>query len=150
MKKHIIMFFATGAYSGYSPFAPGTAGTIVAIPVAYMIHRVGPILGIQALLLLIAVSIYFSDEAARILGKKDPGMIVIDEIAGFCVAAFALPFTFVNIIIAFILFRIFDILKPPPVHLAEAFPGGTGIVMDDLVAGLYALIIAQLIIRYVI
>jgi phosphatidylglycerophosphatase A len=150
MKKKLIMFFATGTYTGLAPFASGTVGSLWGIPLAYGISLINPIAGAVVIVLFTAISVYFANEASRILGQKDPGAIVIDEIAGFAVAAFLIPFTAQNIIIIFILFRIFDILKPPPVRQLEAIPGGAGIVADDIGAGIYANICTVLTLRFLL
>jgi phosphatidylglycerophosphatase A len=138
-KDKIIIFLATGAYSGYTPFAPGTAGTLVAIPLFPLMVFIGPLWGALLLITATAGAIYVSSEAAAIMGEKDPSAIVADEIVGFAFAVYLLPLTVVNLILAFIFFRIFDILKPFPADWAdEKLGGGRGIVLDDIVAGIYA------------
>jgi phosphatidylglycerophosphatase A len=150
MKKPLIIFLATGAYVGYSPAVPGTVGTLWGVAIYFLISNLK--LPGQALVLGvgIALSILLAREARRILGGWDPAPIVCDEIIGFCVASFHLPFTLFNVILVFILFRIFDILKPfPGGFIDRHLKGGTGIVLDDVTAGLYANVTAQVIIRFV-
>jgi phosphatidylglycerophosphatase A len=84
------------------------------------------------------VAIWSAGIAARLLGAHDPGFVVIDEAAGLYVTMIAMPITPWTIAGAFFLFRLFDILKPPPAARAERLPGGLGIVLDDLIAGIYA------------
>jgi phosphatidylglycerophosphatase A len=150
MKKPLIIFLATGAYVGYSPMAPGTVGTLWGVAINFLISNLklpgrALVLGVG-----IALSIFLAGEARRIIGGRDPAPIVCDEIIGFCVAAFLLPFTLFNLILVFILFRFFDILKPfPGGFIDRNLKGGTGIVLDDVVAGLYANVTAHVIIRFV-
>lgn len=141
------MFFATGAYTGYSPIASGTVGSLWGVPVAYLLSLLSPVAAAAIILPGIVISIAVASEASRLLGKPDPGEIVCDEIIGYCVAAWLIPFTLYNVIIIFILFRFFDILKPFPLRLIERrIPGGSGIVLDDVGAGIYANIAARLLI----
>jgi phosphatidylglycerophosphatase A len=97
--------------------------------------------------LVIAVGIPAATRVSRGSRIKDPQFVVIDEVAGQLVALIAVPFSWKYFLAAFILFRAFDILKPPPVRELEALPEGTGIVLDDVAAGLYALIVVQLLMR---
>jgi phosphatidylglycerophosphatase A len=85
---------------------------------------------------------------ARGSGAKDPQVVVIDEVAGQLVALIAVPLEWKSFLAGFILFRAFDILKPPPVRQLEALPEGTGIVLDDIAAGLYALVVVHLFLRF--
>jgi phosphatidylglycerophosphatase A len=150
MKRPLIIFLATGTYGGYSPVAPGTVGTLWGVVVYFFISTLKPPEGALILAAGMALSIYLASEARRILGGKDPAPIVCDEIIGFCVAAFLLPFTLFNLILVFIIFRFFDILKPFPAGLIDRrLEGGTGIVLDDVVAGIYTNVTAQIIIRFV-
>ena len=134
-------FLATGFGSGFSPVAPGTAGTLVAVPLGYFVTvtlAAGPVLQALVIVLLSALAIWSAGVTALRLGLKDPGQIVIDEIAGYFVSLAFLPAGWTTLAAAFVFFRLFDILKPPPCRRAEALPGGVGIVADDLLAGVYA------------
>lgn len=138
---------ATGAGAGYIPRAPGTAGTLVAIPLSLLLNRLAADslpLALLTLAAVIAVGFWSADRAEAIFGEKDAPRIVIDEIAGFMLANFAAPESVSAIIAAFILFRFFDIIKPYPARRAERMPGGIGVVMDDLVAGVYSLLVVRL------
>lgn len=128
---------ATGFGAGYSPFAPGTAGTLVAVPLALLLPAAAPAQA-AVLAFVIAVSIWSADVTARRVGLKDPGLIVADEIAGFFVSVAFLPLSWTTLGAGFLLFRLFDIAKPPPCRQAEALPGGLGVVADDLLAGVYS------------
>lgn len=134
----IARLLATGFGSGLSPVAPGTAGTLVAVPLALVLLPSGGFAQALVLAAVIAVSIWAAGVAAPLFGLKDPGQIVVDEIAGFFVTVAFLPLTWTTLVAGFFLFRLFDITKPPPCRQAEALPGGLGIVADDLLAGVYA------------
>lgn len=97
---------------------------------------------------LIAIGVPCSTLAARAAGLKDPQFIVIDEVAGQLVALIAVPLAWKTFLAGFILFRAFDIFKPPPVRQLEALPEGAGIVLDDVAAGLYALLLVHLLMRF--
>jgi len=125
--------------TGLLPGIPGTFGTAGAIPLYLLIDFLCP--GYQALFLLITIigAIWSSHRSQCILGRVDPREIVIDEMAGFLLTIFLIPFTWRSLIAGFFLFRFFDILKPPPIKTVEKkVKGGFGIVLDDLLAGLYA------------
>jgi len=135
---HVVLFIATGGYSGYSPFAPGTAGTVAAIPVYLLFAMTGHIFYLLLFLILLPLSFWASGRAEKIFGAKDSGMIVIDEIAGYIVTMFMIPAGWQYVIAGFFLFRFFDITKIFPARSMENLGGGVGVVMDDIVAGLYA------------
>ena len=125
-------------YSGYFPFASGTAGTLVAIPLYLLFSRLDPPLYLAAFLLLLPLSFWCSGRCEKIFGAKDSGLIVIDEIAGFIVTMFMIPFGMKYIVAGFLLFRFFDITKIYPANAMEKLGGGPGVVMDDVVAGIYS------------
>jgi len=100
------------------------------------------------IVLVIALGIPAATLVARASGQKDPGFIVIDEVAGQWIALLFSPLSWKTLLAAFILFRSFDIVKPPPVRQLESFPEGTGIVVDDVAAGIYALLVMQLALHF--
>jgi phosphatidylglycerophosphatase A len=100
------------------------------------------------LVIVVGIGIPAATLEARGCGKKDPGHIVIDEVAGQLVTYIACPIVWRALLAGFILFRVFDILKPPPIRSLEKLPDGTGIVVDDLGAGVYALIVLQLLLHF--
>lgn len=100
------------------------------------------------IVLAVLVGIPAATRVARASNKKDPQNVVIDEVAGQWISLLFAPVTWKAIVFGFILFRVFDILKPPPVRQLERLPEGTGIVVDDLAAGVYGLIVMQLLIRF--
>jgi len=125
--------------AGLFPGMPGTFGTAGAIPLYLLVDFLQTRYQALFLLLIIIGAIWSSHRSQCILGTVDPGEIVIDEVAGFLLTIIFIPFTLINLIAAFFLFRFFDILKPPPIKKIEKkVKGGLGVVLDDLVAGLYA------------
>ena len=129
----IIVFFATGAYVGYSPFAPGTFGSLWGIFFYYQFLELQPLFYAFAALAIFFIGVRISDRAEKIFGKKDDGRIVIDEISGMMFSLLFIPNKIELIIAAFLLFRIFDILKP--LKKLEKIEGGMGVMADDLFAG---------------
>lgn len=150
MKKQIARFFATGTYTGYSPVMPGTVGTLWGVFIAWLLSARPPYEQVLAIIAISAASVYFASEESRNTGQKDPKSIVCDEVAGFLIAFFLVPFTLFNVILVFILFRFFDIVKPYPVgEIDKKTEGGLGIVLDDIVAGIYAGIIAHAVLWFI-
>lgn len=147
MKDKLITFVATGAYVGFSPRASGSLGSLWGVLVVWLLSGRDVYWNGAAIVVATLVSIYVAHEAARILGSKDPRSVVIDEVCGVMVASFMVPWGLKYVILTFILFRIFDILKPWPVSLLDKeVGGGLGIVLDDVAAGVYANIGTQIII----
>jgi phosphatidylglycerophosphatase A len=145
--RNFILLIASGAGIGYLPRMPGTFGTLVGLPVSLAINRLEqayPLLGVGALVGLAIVAIVIAGHAARLLNAKDPQIVVIDEIAGFALANF-LNDTATAIVGAFVLFRLFDIAKVYPARRLERLTGGAGVVLDDLLAGLYVFVILRLL-----
>ena len=136
--QRLAFVLATGFGSGYSPFAPGTAGSAVGVAFVWGMSFLALPGQIVSVLIVTVLSMIAADIVAKATGLKDPGLIVADEIAGMMVTMFAIPFTLTNVLIGFILFRVMDVVKPPPARQFEHFKGGIGIVADDLMAGVYA------------
>ena len=146
----LLLLLATGFGVGYSPFAPGTMGTLVAIPIYLFLSRIPFPLYELTLVAFFFLSSWISENAQKHFGKQDDQRIVIDEIIGFLITMLWIPKTTRFIIIGFILFRFFDILKPIPIRRIERkFKGGFGVVLDDVVAGVYANIILHLIYLFI-
>jgi phosphatidylglycerophosphatase A len=131
-------FVATGLGSGYSPVAPGTAGSIVGLLLFLPLARVGWPWQLAATAAVALVGALAAGRVARAVGRKDPGLVVVDEVAGQWVTFLALPFTPVIALAGFLLFRLMDIVKPWPARDLERLPGGWGIMADDVAAGIYA------------
>lgn len=149
-KPRIVVFLASAGPAGRCPIAPGTCGTLVAVPLSLGLNWLATVsfaLSLAVLLACIAAAVRLSGAAATILDKKDPSRVVIDEIAGFLVANFCAPAGIKPLLAAFALFRFFDIAKIFPADRLQKLPGGTGIVLDDVVAGLYTLAVVQLLSR---
>lgn len=139
------IFIATGAFFGYSPVVPGTVGTALALLLAILFLPAtwaaqGGVAFFTALL-----GIWASTRAEVYFNEKDPRQVVIDEMAGFFVTILGIPQVFLWWMAAFVLFRGFDVLKPPPIRGLQRLPGGWGIMADDLVAGIYANICLHLL-----
>ena len=144
-----MVLVATGCYAGYAPIASGTFGTLLAIPLCYLLSRVSPVHAILFLALFTGFAVWMSGEAEKVFKKKDSGLIVIDEMAGFLVTLFLIPWNVKSVIIGFFLFRLFDIVKPFPIRRVETkLPGGWGVVGDDVFAGIYANVILRTIMRF--
>ena len=145
--RAIILFLATGAYSGYAPVAPGTVGSLVAIPLVYVsaqLLEISPALHVVSLLLAIVGACWVAGKADPYLDEHDSGKIVIDEIVGLLTATALLEMSLNRLVVAFFLFRLFDILKPPPArYFDERVPGGAGVVLDDVWAGIYTNLIVR-------
>ncbi len=142
----MILFLATGFYSGKIPVAPGTFGTLAAVPFA-LLYPVLPMQfhGIYTVVFILA-AIFFADLASGILRQKDPGCIVIDEMAGYVTAMSFVPVQASTLIVGFFVFRFFDIVKPEPVRYFEKnFSGGAGIVLDDVMAGVFTAFVLKII-----
>ncbi|MDP1989726.1 MAG: phosphatidylglycerophosphatase A [Syntrophales bacterium] len=139
---------ATGFGSGYAPLAPGTAGTLVGIPLYLVFSAMPWPLWLITIIALTCLAWYVSEEAEKLFGRKDAKCIVIDEIAGLQWALFLIAPTVFHVVLGFLLFRLFDIVKPFPARLfQDRLPGGLGVVADDLAAGVYANGVMQLLIH---
>lgn len=138
LKQRLAFVLATGFGSGLSPFAPGTAGSAVGLLFVWAMSYFDLTGQIVATLVVTAVSMIAADIVAKSVGLKDPGLIVADEIAGMMVTMIAVPITLKSALIGFVLFRVMDVVKPPPARQFEHLKGGVGIVADDLMAGVYA------------
>ena len=144
-RERTVLFLATGFFIGTVPFAPGTFGSIIGLPICFLISRLDILTALICTILFILFAIWMAGVAEKVLKKKDAGEIVIDEIAGLIVTFFGIPFTLKTVIVGFIIFRAFDILKPFPIGaLEKKVAGGPGIVLDDVLAGLYANLILRL------
>lgn len=136
--ERLAFALATGFGSGYSPIAPGTAGSAVGLVFVWGMSYLNLPGQIAAVIVVSVLSVIAADIVARSTGLKDPGLVVADEIAGMMLTMIAIPFTLKTAVIGFILFRVMDVVKPPPARQFERFKGGVGIVADDLMAAVYA------------
>ncbi len=148
MKKGIANLIATFFYVGLSPYVPGTLGTLAAIPLFYLLSFTPVYVYLAFTILIILISIWASSISESIYGKTDPRQIVTDEVCGYLVTMSFVQPTLTNMLVGFLFFRIFDIVKPPPAKQAERLHGGLGVVLDDVAAGIYANIVIHLMLKY--
>lgn len=147
-KKHLGIFLSTGFYVGFIPVAPGTWGSIVGMGFVFLLKDAGMFLQIVASLLFAALGVWVSDIASKVFKKHDPQRVVIDEIVGVMITMIGIPLTGYTGVLGFCLFRFFDILKPVPANLADKkLKGGLGVMLDDIVAGIYGNIVMHLVMR---
>lgn len=143
---HPVYWLTTWGYCGLAPKAPGTVGTLLALPYGWLIHKYAGHKGLLiASILCFFIGWWVSELYVRKTGRQDPKEVVIDEVAGMwlvlAVIGYHLPLTIGFIILAFIMFRLFDVAKPWPVSLAdEHIKGGLGIMLDDILASVYSLL----------
>ena len=141
-----ILLSATGLGAGFSPIVPGTMGTLLAIPFYYFVSSIPSPLYELTLVAFFFFSSWISNQAERYWGKKDDRRIVIDEIMGFLVTMLWIPRSPLFIVAGFLLFRFFDILKPFPIRRLERVRSGFGVVLDDVLAGIYSNIALHLVV----
>jgi phosphatidylglycerophosphatase A len=147
-KTNAAWLLATWYGCGYSPYAPGTVGSLAAVLMAWPLARAG--FGQWHFLVLSLVLLYPAIHAAGTVavesGRKDPQVVVVDEVLGqWITLAGAARFDWLTLAVAFVLFRLFDIWKPFPIRRIEAIPGGAGIVLDDIAAGIYGALVLFLV-----
>jgi phosphatidylglycerophosphatase A len=146
-RERAVLFVATGFFIGTVPFAPGTVGSLIGLPVCFLLSRLNLLQSVICILVFILFAIGIATAAEKILKQKDPGRIVIDEIAGLMVTFAGLPFNLKTALAGFIIFRVLDILKPFPIRILERrVGGGTGVVLDDVLAGVYGNLILRVVI----
>lgn len=124
--------------TGLMPFAPGTFGTLASLPVVMASRHLGSLYAAIFLFLFILLAVWASGLSRDLMGCDDPAEVVIDEVVGFLVSLFLVPYSWRTFAMAFVFFRVFDIWKPFPIKRLERLGGGVGIVLDDLMAGVYA------------
>lgn len=146
--EKIAMFLATSFYLGRFPIAPGTVGTLGAIPFFYLYWDKGLLAQFSITMSVILVGIWASYVVSQKFQEKDPSFVSIDEVAGYMVTMFGIDPTkyelnqlLMYFILGFVIFRIVDITKPPPIKTLEKYPMGIGIVVDDVLAGVYSWLI---------
>ncbi len=145
MLKKASLFIAQGFGSGRAPKAPGTFGTLPGILFYLALVPLGWLAYGIITLLFLAIGIPICDQAARQLGRDDPPSVVWDEIVGYLITMIAVPPSLITIVAGFVAFRVFDILKPWPIGwLDRELPGGLGIMLDDVAAGVMALAVMHL------
>ena len=150
MKINVLeKFLGSGFYSGYIPFAPGTFGSLVALSIYLIPGMENPTILLILISLFSVVGINIGTKFEAIYGK-DPKQCTIDEMVGMWITLLFIPKNIWFILIAFIIWRLLDIVKPFPANIAEKLKGGLGIMMDDVIAAIYALAISHIIINLII
>jgi phosphatidylglycerophosphatase A len=148
-RDRAVLFVATGFYIGTVPVAPGTLGSLIGLPLCLLLSRLTFLQSVLIILVFILFAVGIASAAQKILKQKDPGQIVIDEIAGLLVTFAGLPFKLKTALAGFIIFRLFDILKPFPIRILDKrMGGGSGVVLDDVVAGIYGNLFLRLVIYF--
>ena len=143
--RNPLHFLSLGFGSGLSPYAPGTFGTLAAVPLYLLLAQLPLVYYLLAVLVAFAIGVYLCGYTSAALGEHDHSGIVWDEFVGFWITMIAVPATWQWILAGFVLFRLFDIVKPWPVKVADAkMKGGFGIMFDDVLAALYALVGLQI------
>ena len=150
--RRLIVFFATAAYAGFVPVAPGTAGSLVGLIVAWAVFgglcQTSWQVAALAFAALLAPACWISGRAEEIFGEIDSPHIVIDEVFGMVATMFMNPVDLLHLVVGFALFRLFDITKPFPAGLLERrVRGGAGVMLDDLAAAIYANIALRILAR---
>jgi phosphatidylglycerophosphatase A len=139
---------------GYLPLMPGTFGSLLAVAIFLLFLRGSVVLVLIAIIAVTFAGIWAGSRTEALLGRKDPGRVVVDEVAGQLIALFPLMFfkswSIAAVIVSFILFRFFDIVKPYPANRLQELKGGLGIMCDDLVAGAYASVITAIVVAAVL
>lgn len=141
--RHLAHWIALGFGAGLAPVAPGTVGTLAAIPL-YLLLEPLPAIAYAALVsVLFLLGVWACGKTARDFNDPDPSAVVWDEVVGFLITMFMAPAGWVYVVIGFVLFRVFDILKPFPINALQSAPGGWGILLDDVLAGVYAALLLR-------
>jgi phosphatidylglycerophosphatase A len=148
----LALAIATAGGAGYFPVAPGTAGSLVGVAFVAILWRVPLsrqlIIAVSAGILaaIFAVGVWAAGAAEKFFGRTDPGQVVVDEVVGQMLTLLMIPRAAWHWLLGgFLLFRLLDVIKPPPARQAERFPRGWGIMMDDVIAGLYGLVVLMVI-----
>jgi len=144
MKLGIAKLISTFFGIGYLPYMPGTYGSIAGVVLYYLLRNNIAICWFFVIIIIL-LGFLASKKAEDIFGKKDPSFVVIDEVAAIMVVLLFAPQTIFFIILSFLLFRLFDIIKPCPIKKIEQFSGSWGIMLDDLMAAAYAILVIYLV-----
>jgi len=147
LRSRLAVAVATFGYVGFAPIAPGTVGAAAAIPFFLLLRLAGsPWLELAVCSVIVVAGAWCARMTEQALGVEDPGPVVIDEVVGMFVSLLWLPATWPVILAAFLAFRVFDIVKPWPAGRLEHVPGGWGVMADDVMAGVYANLVVQLLV----
>lgn len=147
--KGLILCLSSGSYLGYIPLASGTFGTLWGLPIFFLLSAQPLRIQIPIIIVSIALAVFLAGQAEKYWGKKDPSQVVIDEIVGYMVTVAGMSFSWTTAILGFFIFRIMDIVKPYPIRkIDQTIPGGWGIVLDDVLAGIYSQFLLRLWLLY--
>ena len=136
--RRLGVFIATCAHVGYAPVAPGTFGSAVGLVVYYLVRRqASTAVELGAIAVILVVGLWSATEAEHHFGGIDPGPVVIDEVIGMLITLALHPVNVAGAIVGFFIFRVLDVVKPWPARRLELLPGGFGVVLDDVMAGVY-------------
>lgn len=146
MTSKLAKLIASFFYVGFAPIIPGTFGSLAAFAIYFPLVHYGNDWRIYAvcIIFVVGIGIWASHKAQQDAGIEDPSFVVIDEVAGQLITLFLVPFSWYAVLAGFVLFRLLDIIKPAPARKAEDLPGGWGIMMDDVIAGIYGNILLSL------
>jgi len=149
MKNRLCLAYASGIYIGFIPGAPGTYASFATTVLYFVVYLLGgrilPALHLSAVCLITLAGVLASAQISRRTGQEDPSFIVIDEVAGQLLTFLFLPVNFLNLAAGFVAFRVFDMWKPFPIRKMEDFENGVGVMADDLLAGVFANVLLQLL-----
>jgi phosphatidylglycerophosphatase A len=141
------LFIATCGYLGYVPVAPGTFGSAAGLVVFAAVRWSGsPALELAVIILLFAVGVWSANAAERHFGGVDPAPVILDEVVGMLITLAFLPVSITGAVVGFLLFRLFDVVKPWPANRLEAVHGGLGVMADDAMAGVYGNVAMRLLV----
>jgi phosphatidylglycerophosphatase A len=135
---------ATAGGAGRVPVAPGTAGSVVGLAIYFLTWKAAGVWQIALCLAVCLIGVWASDVAVRKFDSKDPGPVVIDEVAGQLLTCLLVPLSVLGALAGFLVFRILDIIKPWPANRLESLPGGLGVMADDLMAAVYGNLLLRL------
>lgn len=143
----LAVFIATFGYVGFFPIAPGTAGSLAALALYALVRWAGtPAVELVTIIAVFAIGTWAATGTERTLARKDPGPVVIDEVLGMLITLAFLPLSLWGIAAGFLIFRLFDVIKPFPAGRLEHLPAGLGIMADDAMAGLYAHLVLRIVV----
>lgn len=146
--RQVVLFIASAGFVGYIPVASGTFGSLVAIPLFVVLAPLAasPVLYVSLYIVAVAVACWAAGQADALLGEQDSSKIVIDEVVGYLAATLFLEPSWTSVCVAFLIFRVFDVIKPfPASYIDREVHGGLGVVLDDVVSGLYANVATRLV-----
>ncbi|HQZ38994.1 MAG TPA: phosphatidylglycerophosphatase A [Vicinamibacterales bacterium] len=145
--KRIVLLVSTFGYVGFFPIAPGTAGSAAALVLYAVLRWIGsPAAEFATIAVVLALGVWAGTRSEALLGGTDPGPVVIDEVLGMLITLAGMPLSLTGVLLGFVCFRIFDIVKPFPARRLEDAPGGWGIMLDDAAAGVYGQVALRLLV----